>query len=239
MSQVASTTVWSCPPEARRLPSSDQASAYTSPDHFSVVTTRLELLLWQYLSSLSSGFNILFLAHQLPRRLHALLEQHDIGERPDTARYRCDRPGNFTHGGKIDIAHNASIGQRVDAHVDDDRSGLDHLIRHHPGTASCRYQHIRLARQSRQIRCARVADRHGRVFLQKHHTQRLSHHVAATDHHHSSSLKRRMRSLKNLHHRCRRRRQEAGQTEEEIPGTARTDAIDILTGSDRIGHHLL
>ncbi len=99
-------------------------------------------------------FKILFLARQLPRCLHALLEQHDIGERPDTARYRCDRPGNFTHGCKIDIAHNAAIGQRIDAHVDDDRSGLDHLIRHHPGAAGRRYQHIRLARQSRQIRYA-------------------------------------------------------------------------------------
>ena len=102
--------VWSCPPEARRLPSSDQASAYTSPDYFSVVTTRLALLLWQYLSQLSSGFKILFLARQVPRRLHALLEQHDISKRPDTARYGCDRTGDFTHGGKINIAHNAAIG---------------------------------------------------------------------------------------------------------------------------------
>src|SRR6266496_5108542 len=96
-------------------------------------------VLWQYLSSLSSSFKILFLARQGPCRLHALLEQHDNGEWPDTARYRCDRPGNFTYGGKINIAHNNTIGQLVDAHVDDDRSGLDHFSRHHPGAACCRY----------------------------------------------------------------------------------------------------
>src|SRR5947209_6962869 len=40
----------------------------------------------------------------------ALPEPHDIGERPDATRNRCDRPGDFTHGGKINIAHYAATG---------------------------------------------------------------------------------------------------------------------------------
>jgi hypothetical protein len=42
-----------------------------------------------------------------------LLEQYDIGERPDTSRHRGDRPGHFTHGGRQSIHSEAHITPRM------------------------------------------------------------------------------------------------------------------------------
>src|SRR5690349_21530110 len=72
---------------------------YLRSDRSSLVSLHSILLRFSakqsYLSSLSGGLDILFLARQLPC-LHALLEQHNIGERPDATRDRRDRPGDFT-----------------------------------------------------------------------------------------------------------------------------------------------
>src|SRR5438067_13667892 len=50
----------------------------------------------------------LLIFYLLPGRQHALLEQHDIGERSDTARGWGESAGNLAHRGEIDITNNTA-----------------------------------------------------------------------------------------------------------------------------------
>ena len=76
------------------------------------------------------------------------------------------------------IIHIADImvfaGNTVIPGIQNNRAGLDHLARDHFGFADTRAENIGLARDLSQIRRPRMADRHGRVFLQKQQGQRLA-----------------------------------------------------------------
>ena len=84
-----------------------------------------------------------------------------------------------------------------------------------------------------------MADRDSGVFLEEHHRQRFTYHVTTRNNDRAPPIQWRPRPLQNLHDSGGSRGQEARQTKEEITGTARTDAIDILLCYDRIGNHLL
>ena len=101
-------------------------------------------------------------------------KQHGDGHRADAAGHRRDRAGDFLDAVEVDVAAELAVRQTVDADVDDDGTGLDHVGGDELRTTDGSDQHIGAFRVEGKILRLRMADRDGGAGLQQQHRHRLA-----------------------------------------------------------------
>ena len=190
------------------------------------------------LNFLSLIYYYFFLFH--PCCTHQMLCQNRRRHAADTARNRgCRRSSSFQIG-KIHIAAEFSIFIYIDPNVNDNRilfyiGVVDHRCFSHTGS-----QNIRLPAYLRQTGSSRVADGHGRIFMQKQHRKRASHNHASSYDCHPFARKRDIVHFQHAYHCLRRtRRKTARIAAEHLCDIDWGNTVQILRRIDHFFNILL
>ena len=111
---------------------------------------------------------------------HEVGQEDRVREGSDAAGHGRDRRGDPGRGLEVDVADEAPLDD-VDADVDDDRAGLEHVAGDEARPAGGDHDDVRLAQVRGEVRRPRVADRHRGVLAQEQERGRLADDVGAAD----------------------------------------------------------
>ncbi len=163
-------------------------------------------------------------------------QQAGDGHRPDAARHRRERAGDFRGFGISDIADDARFaalaGHPVDADIDHRRARLDPVAAHHLRSADRGDQHIRAAANRRQIARLGMGDGHRGILGEQQLRHRLADDVGAADHHRLHAGERSVHGLGQHDAAERRARHQARQAAGEPAGIERMESIHVLVRID-------
>lgn len=109
--------------------------------------------------------------------------QHGAGHGANAAGHRGDVTGLLAGLGKIDVPVQLAVSAAVDAHVDDDSAGLDHIAGDKALAAHGGHQNIGGGADLFQVLGLGVADGDGGVLGQQQQRGGLAHDVGAADDH--------------------------------------------------------
>ena len=126
----------------------------------------------------------------------------------------------------------------IDAHVDDDGSGFDHVGGDGMAAPHGGHHDVGLASVPPDVGRAAVADRDGGVGLQQQQRHGLAHRVAAADDHRVLAFDRGASALDEFHAAVRRGRPQARQAGHQLPGRVQGKAVHVFGGVDGANHRL-
>ena len=142
----------------------------------------------------------------------------------------------MAHAFKIDVAHQAAIGQAVDAHVNHHSAGTHHLFCNEVGTAGGHHQNVRQNGELGQVTGLGVANTHGGVLLHEHQRHGLAHNVAGAHHHHVLPLDTNVLELQHFLHPKRGTRRKYGVAQHQATHVVEVKTVHILVDGDGSQH---
>jgi hypothetical protein len=125
------------------------------------------------------------------------------------------------------------VRDSVDADVDDDRPGLDHLARHEGGPSDRCDQDVGAPGGRREIARPRMTDRHRAVLPKEEDRDGLADDVAPAEDDGLAPLEGHAAALEDLDDPGRRAGKEAGHPGRHPTGVQWVQSVDVLVGGDR------
>src|SRR5688572_24445045 len=175
------------------------------------------------------------MAGLLPARgANEMLEQDRIGHRADATGHGRDGSRDAQRRVEIDVAYHATAHD-VDADIDDERAGMEHLAIDQAGRARGTDDDLGTGNLSREVTRPAVADGDRAVLAHEQQLHRLADDVAAPDDDGALALEAVAVELGDLHGGLGACRQEAFIAERHEAGVEGVDAVDVLGRHDRVG----
>ena len=162
-------------------------------------------------------------------------EEEGVGERPDASGHGRDRRCDLARRGEVDVADEMAV-DHVDADIDDDGTGLEHVAGHEAGMSGRNDDDVGQPGMGREVAGPRVADGDGGVLLASRNATGIPTTGERPITTASAPTIAIAGSFQDLERGVRRRRNEALEPEPEQPRVERMDAVDVLVRVDRVDH---
>src|SRR5688572_25455844 len=145
-----------------------------------------------------------FALNRILGRLQSVIQQHANGHWTDAAGHRGDRGCAFLSGFKFNVTSKFTVGQTIDADVDDDGSRLDPVTSNKSRFADCHDQYIRPGYFIAQAYCARMTNCHCGMLFEQHQRYWFANDIAPADDHSILAFESTARRLEKFHNPQRR-----------------------------------